>query len=196
MMSFKTPSYVRSMAGFVLFMLVMPTHGQHHAHTHGRAALNLVLNTDRELMVELIAPAESVYGFEHAPRNAQESAQMQAGIEKLKAAGSKLLVFKAELSCQTEVRTEAGYTGAKTTAKPDHHGHDHHDHADAHSPKDQHHDVMLRWLIRCESNLNGQEMSIHWQDVLSDIHHVEVTVLTADRQEALSLKRSGQTVRL
>jgi len=203
-----------------LFCAMHPLWGQHQAHTHGKAELSLVLHTDRELFAELIIPAESVYGFEHAPRNASEEAQMNRGLQRLSDALATILVFESEAGCHITPVDDKGWfgvvearSGKEEEGSSDHtggheaHGHgDHaeaaHDHhGDGHEAKeagaDAHHrNVVIRWRAHCQTDMRGERLTVRWHEALPDIHHIELTLLTPNRQEAISLRRSGTTIRL
>ena len=178
---------VKNLLLLTLLLLGAPLWGQHGAHTHGKAELNLILNSDREMVAELITPAESVYGFEHAPRNVKEKEQMSEGLKRLKASLANMLTFEKKINIVTEIAEEKEHT-EKSHA---HHGHKHEDAEESH-----HRNVMLRWSIQCDANLIGQKVIVNWREALPDIHHMDVTLLTSDRQEAISLRSSGAKIRL
>ena len=201
-----------------LLMFVAPLWGQHGAHTHGRAELNLVLNSGREIVAELITPAESVYGFEHTPRNAKETEQMNEGLKRLRSSLANLLVFEKKAACNISEIDEDNYVGAVASSghdgegssgtHEDHEAHGHSGHAeDSHAhhgedhggegAEDSHHrNVMVRWRVSCGTDMTGERITVMWREVLPDIHHIELTLLTPDRQEAISLRRSGTKIRL
>jgi hypothetical protein len=200
-----------------LLLCAVPLWAQHGAHTHGKAELNLVLNADREIVAELISPAESVYGFEHAPRNAKEEEQMKAGLKRLRSSLSTMLVLEKKAGCSVTEIVEDSYVGA---VESDHHhdegssgthkhheGHGHgeetedsHDHHAEHGEEaagDTHHrNVVIRWKVQCGTDLAGERITVNWNEALSDIHHMALTILTPTRQKAISLERSGEKIRL
>ncbi len=204
-----------------LLIFMAPLWGQHGAHTHGRADLNLVLNSDREIVAELIAPAESVYGFEHAPRNAKETEQMNEGLKRLKASLSKMLVFEKKAGCKITEIDEEGYIGAVESSRQEGEGssgtpegHEAHGHADHTEKSHAHHgethegkksqaaegghhrNVAIRWRVLCGADLMGERIIVNWSEALPDIHHIELTLLAPGRQDAISLRRSGAKIRL
>lgn len=180
-----------------LFVFLSPVWSQHSAHTHGKAELNLVLQSDRELIAELIAPAESVYGFEHAPRNQEERVKIEAGLNQLKASLSELIAMEKRGACKTIEIAESGYTGDSGTHSKDHHAHKHSKPSkNDHHHTSNHHNVTIRWKLSCGSDLTGQVMILNWSQALADIQHMEVTLLTPTRQEALSFRRSGSKFKL
>lgn len=180
---------------------------QHSAHTHGRATLNVVLDQDREIVAELIAPADSVYGFEHQPRNPLEYAQMAEGLNRLKAALAEILVIEGQPKCTlAEIQEE----GRHKQAEKQHGRHDHakpknqedghkHAHHDSHGEKEEHaghHNVMVRWKLTCKPKLSGRRLIVNWHGALPNVHHIDLVLLTPDRQEAVDLTKSGSKVYL
>ena len=162
-----------------LLLMTAPVWGQHAAHTHGRAELNLIVNSDHELMAELIAPAESVYGFEHTPRNAKEKAQKEEGLKRLKSALAGILTFEQQAGCMAAHITEQGYRGSDThkTASHEahtghdhghHHGHDHDKHEHAAEEHESHLNVAIQWKVQCGKGLIGQKIGVNWNDATPD----------------------------
>ena len=188
-----------------LFALAMPLWSQHAAHTHGVAELNLILNTEREIVAELITPADSVYGFEHAPRTTAEKAQMEKGLKRLKASLAKMLVIENQNNCSvSEMGGDEGVAqnssqnmqGATQPAKQAEKHHTHHHKGHGESSAGHHKNVALRWKIQCGSTLSGQRVIVNWSEALPDVHKIKLTLLTPDQQSAISLKRSGTKIRL
>ena len=174
--------------------------GQHGAHTHGEAELNLILNSHREVVAELIVPAESVYGFEHAPRNAKESEQMEEGLKRLKASLSNIVAFEKQAGCQiTEMDGEKS-TGSHENHEPhgqgEHTDKAHRHHGEKPQEHQNHHNVMIRWRVLCGVDLKDKNMVVNWSEALPSIHHIQLTLLTPNRQEAISLRRSGEKIRI
>lgn len=197
---------------FLAPLSVLPLWGQHAAHSHGKAELNLIQNTDYELIAELIAPAESVYGFEHRPRNQRETQQMEEGLTQLKNSLFVLVSFDKTATCKaTDIEDLSDANKNSGASKHASHDHDH-NHKKHHSKpggsssesNDHHHksdhsnhrNVMIRWKIQCQQELTGQTIRINWDGVLKGIHRINLTLLTSDRQDAVSLSRSGAKVRL
>jgi hypothetical protein len=76
---------------------------QHHAHEHGKVALNVAIDAST-FLVELDAPAVNVVGFEHAPRTQDERAAVQHASQFIKA-GRSLIGFPPAAACHF-LRTE------------------------------------------------------------------------------------------
>lgn len=75
----------------------------HAAHQHGVAHLTVALEA-QTLVIELTSPADSVVGFEHAPRKAGQKAAVAAGTAVLRRPA--LFVPNPEAGCGS-ARTEA-----------------------------------------------------------------------------------------
>ena len=83
------------------------------AHEHGIARLGLAVDGTR-LTVDLQLPAESVFGFERAPRSAQERATAAEALDRLRTGGAGLLAFPEGVTCvldSAEVQAPEGVEG-------------------------------------------------------------------------------------
>jgi hypothetical protein len=74
----------------LLSLITTAALAQGHAHVHGQARLDLVIDGD-QLVLTLEAPLDSIVGFEHAPRTA---AQRQAAEQALKALADGARLFR------------------------------------------------------------------------------------------------------
>lgn len=68
-----------------------------HAHEHGVARLNVVLD-GRTLVVQLESPLDNLVGFEHAPRNDRQRAALRK-MEATLQAGDRLLRPSPDAGC-------------------------------------------------------------------------------------------------
>jgi hypothetical protein len=71
---------------------------QHAAHEHGKVTVNLAVD-GATLTAELDAPAINVVGFEHAPRDAAESARIDS-VNRWLAAGAGIVGVPPAASCR------------------------------------------------------------------------------------------------
>lgn len=81
---------MRSLTLTLLSLITTAALAQGHAHVHGQARLDVVIDGD-QLVLTLEAPLDSVVGFEHAPRTA---AQRQAAEQALKALADGARLFR------------------------------------------------------------------------------------------------------
>ena len=105
------------------------------AHEHGIARLGLAVDGAR-LTVDLQLPAESVFGFERAPRSAEERATVAEALDRLQTGGARLIAFPDGAICSldsAEVQAPEGLEGDHAGEDHDHAGEDHqHDEDEAH----------------------------------------------------------------
>ncbi|MEL6296972.1 MAG: DUF2796 domain-containing protein [Pseudomonadota bacterium] len=85
---------------------------QHAAHTHGEGALNIAVQ-GKTVAVELEIPADSVVGFEHAAKSAEDKKAVKGAVAKLE---EPLKLFKptAAANCtvaKTDVELEGALAG-------------------------------------------------------------------------------------
>ena len=89
------------LSGFAALLLCVPGAAANaatgHAHQHGTAELEVVLEGDT-LGVSLQVPLDSLLGFERAPRTERERAQAKAVLERMRGVG-QLLEPDAAAAC-------------------------------------------------------------------------------------------------
>lgn len=97
-------------------------------HVHGEAELDLVIE-ERGLYLELVAPAETLVGFETEPRNAEQQQVLAQALVRLHV-GSELLVLPEScLLIDAEVRNPfpeppiASAADRESVGDPRHHAH-------------------------------------------------------------------------
>ena len=145
------------------------------AHEHGIARLGLAVDGTR-LTIDLELPAESVFGFEHAPRSAQERATVAEALDRLRTGGARLIAFPDGTACaldSAEVQAPEGMEG-------DHAGEDQHLHEDEGTG---HEDVHLLASLTCSREPLGPA-SLRFADLLPDVVQVDLTVFTAAGEAA------------
>lgn len=146
------------------------------AHVHGRAQL-LVAVDGSEVVVRFESPAEAVFGFERAPRQADEWRATAAAIKHLTAADAMNVSAGGE-RCQASTATWStplfndaalarGVQSPQAMARNDNSSHDDHGTADkrddnAHNglgddAGSDHADVTVTWSFRCEAEADQLE---------------------------------------
>ena len=169
------------------------------AHEHGVARLGLAVDGTR-LTVDLQLPAESVFGFERAPRSAEERAAVAEALDRLRTGGAGLLAFPDGAACTLDsAEVQAPEVVQGDDAGEDQHAQDDeaHVHAEdeAHEPTEdeahehaedegpQHEEVRLLASLTCPSEPIGPA-SLRFADFLPDVEQVDLTVVTAAGQAA------------
>ena len=159
------------------------------AHEHGIARLGLAVDGTR-LTVDLELPAESVFGFEHAPRTEEERAAVAEALDRLRTGGARLLAFPDGTACTLDSAEVRGPEGAED----DHAGEEEHVHEEEHAGEDEHvheedghehedegtvhQDVHLLASLTCSREPIGPA-SLRFADLLPDVERVDLTVFTA-----------------
>ena len=154
------------------------------AHEHGIARLGLAVDGTR-LTVDLELPAESVFGFEHAPRTAEERATVAEALDRLRTGGARLIAFPDGLTCaldSVEVQVPEGMEDDQAGEdQHTHEGEDQHTHEGEGTQDEgdgtQHEDVRLLASLTCSGEPGGPA-SLRFADLLPDVEEVDLTVFT------------------
>ena len=159
-------------------------------HVHGEAVLNVAVEADA-LYLELIAPADSLLGFERPPMRAADQAALAALRQRL-AVGANL--FEPIPACQpASVEVEDPFAAADSAT----HGHDHdHDHSNgsSHGAHERTHaDFVLRITFDCAEPPQGLELRVF--EPFERLERVRAQFLTAGGQGAAVLTRQAPLLR-
>lgn len=176
----------RAVAAGVCLAFAIPSladeeHRQHGAHVHGVAQLNIALE-GRVLEIELESPAMNLVGFEHAPTNEAEHAQLENVLAQLRR-GESLFVLPAVAACRLE---EAEISTGGT-----HHGHDeeahHHESAEA-DAGEQHSDISAHYHFVCDSpaQLTGIDVKLFERFQATEVLDVQYIGPTGQRAARLT----------
>lgn len=160
------------------------------AHEHGIARLGLAVDGTR-ITMNLQVPAESVYGFEHAPQSDDERQTATAALDALRSGASNLLVFPADAGCTLEAsEVDAPAVEAAGDGHDHDEGHAHdedHDHDDEHADDEEHDhehgEVTLSGTFTCTQAPVGAA-SLAFGSVLPEVEQVDLTVVTGLGQAA------------
>jgi hypothetical protein len=168
------------LAAGLLAACATPALAQGKAHTHGLATLNIVIE-GRTGMLEFSAPAEDIYGFERAPRNAAERERRDAALNRLRRGMGELVLFDSALGCTI--------TATSVRDAHDTHGHDHGKAGDDHA------DVHGEYAIACERPPAGRDIRFGFSKAFPGITTVQVQLLADDRQDGRRIENDRGTVR-
>ncbi len=145
------------------------------AHEHGIARLGLAVDGAR-VTVDLELPAESVFGFEHAPRSAEERATVAEALDRLRTGGAGLLAFPDGTTCALD----SAEVQAPEDVEDDHAGEGQHTHEEEGA---QHEEVHLLASLTCSREPIGPA-SLRFADLLPAVVQVDLTVFTATGEAA------------
>lgn len=172
------------------------------AHEHGVARMNVAVEQEH-LVLELIVPGNSVYGFEGAPRNEEQRSAREQGLRLLRERAAELVRFSEPADCRVSETRLADETVPHDDAADDGHAHDHdhghghdtaHDHD--HSHDGGHTEVQLEAVVRCARPPAGLIMGVDVSRVLPDVEWVDLQVVSEAQQFGARVPASGYEVRL
>jgi hypothetical protein len=138
--------------------------------------------------VEFLAPAESIYGFEHQARTPAEQAKRDTALARLQEKIGAMVVFEANRGCQfstdriavvDEVADEPG----KSTGE-------------AQKKSAEHSAVQAEFTVSCTKPLAGSQVRFGVSKVFPTIKTVHVQVLSEARQTGLQVQGDRGSLRL
>ena len=188
-MTERGPSQVTAALWLVSLLLASSLPGQHAAHVHGHARINVAIEEPTVAIVELLAPAGAIYGFEHEPRDAEERRQLQSGLELLRSKLTSMLRFDPDRDCRLTVEAVVA-----TSEGSEHDGHEEHE---AHGDHAGHHsEVHAEVAVRCQKALAGSRLRFAVTEAYPELVELQVTVLSTDRQSVDHIERDRGHVEL
>ncbi len=172
------------------------------AHEHGVLRLGFAVDGAR-LTLDLEAPGDAVFGFEHAPGSDEERAKVRSALERLQANAGSLLALAGDVLCNVDgvEILEAPNPDADPVEHHDEgegdHGHEDHDEAgdhdaDQHEASEDHeaHDevghseVRMRVVWNCTESPERNTASLKLGQLFPDAQLVDLTVITSEGQAA------------
>ncbi|WP_421785453.1 ZrgA family zinc uptake protein [Hyphobacterium sp.] len=176
---------------------------QGDVHVHGHGALVIGAEATGRVEAQLDVPAESLWGFEYAPRTDAERAAVLAAQNQLRAPG--LLSFSQAAGCTLETVTISGlepdadaddHRGGHSHEKRDHvHGHD----DDHHHGSDDHHghqDISVRFQFWCASADDIDRIATTMFEAFERLQQLNVVYVDARRQAGFDLTPQETMYRL
>ena len=154
------------------------SHGAPHAHEHGAARLEVVVDGER-LDIALKVPLDSVIGFERAPRSAAEQRDAAQALEQLRR-GEALFQPDAAAQCTlAETKVEGGVLepGAKPKAG-------------------EHADVDAEYRFKCARPDQLRALAVSLFDTFKRLRRIEVQVAASQGQHKARLVRPARSVSL
>jgi Protein of unknown function (DUF2796) len=138
---------------------------QHGAHVHGTATLNIAID-ERTATVELISPAESVIGFEHQAKSAEDQKRQAMALDLLRHKIDSMVVLDPALGCSfSPTRVELLQKDAE--------------HAEVHST----------FAVSCHTPLAGSKLRFGFTKTFPGIQTVNAQLVGATQQVGARIKR-------
>lgn len=155
----------------LLFAVMAMAHSQQGAHVHGVGKASLAFD-GKKGKLEMHAPAEAIYGFEHAAKSQKDKQKKEAGLKKLGEQVAEMIVFDPALKCEIKLDM---YEVIE---------------------KKNHSDVESEFSIVCEKPVAGSTVTFNFQKVFSRLKKVQVDVLADQVQKSLVVQKNGETLEL
>ncbi len=188
-MSFKPFALALPLLPFSL--LAQPLPG---VHEHGFGRLSLALD-QQQLVLELLVPAADVVGFEHAPTDEVEQAQLTDALKRVQQADT-LFHLPEAAACQLSASRllEEDTDSHALEEHADEHGHEHHEneHADEHHHEHHddepgHNDVLVQYRYQCQQPQALNRLSTTLFEQFPSLTRVELQGIVPAGQIATTL---------
>ncbi len=143
------------------------SHKHHGTHEHGVAEL-LIAVEGSGATVMMKSPTETVFGFEHVAKTAEEKQKEAKVSEALKNELQSVFVLEAALECQfknTALKILGGNEG--------------------------HRDLQSEWQISCAKPLTGTQVEFKFSKLFPRIHELRVTLVSDQKQIEREFKRGN-----
>jgi hypothetical protein len=185
---------------------------QHQAHIHGSVEFNIAQD-GQDLLVEILAPGADIVGFEHHPKNAQQTETLHNALDKLNDSES-ILKLPSAAKCamvSASITHTLGVDDKKYHSKHDHHEHDHDTHISKHDDHDkhehsEHHEehhgesthgaFNIAYQYQCQDFSKLNQIDTDWFQLFPATQGISVNLLTDSAQLATELKKANTLIKL
>ncbi|GHA10032.1 DUF2796 domain-containing protein [Oceanisphaera arctica] len=185
-MSLKPFAFAMPLLPFSLFAQSLPG-----VHEHGFGRLSLALD-QQQLVLELLAPAADIVGFEHLPADDTEQAQLTAALSRVQQA--EMLFSLPETAACRLIDSQLVEEGAHSHELDEHEQTDHHDHAheaadehEHHEDEDGHNDVLVQYRYQCQQPQALNSLSTTLFEQFPSLTRVELQGIVPSGQIASTL---------
>jgi len=155
---------------------VVPSYAaRQHAHVHGVGQINIVVD-GTQATVELHAPAEAIYGFEHQARSKADEEKRAAALARLREHIGAMVIFAADRGCQYTTQKMAVVEAVE--------------HERAQGPEQggpakksgEHRAVHAEFAVICDKPLAGSQVKFGISKIFPGLKTVRVQALSGARQ--------------
>lgn len=140
------------------------------AHNHHEAKIQLAFESGKGL-IDVTLPAQAVIGFEHAPRNPNESKKADQGLLKLKNQVPQWFLFNPEAAC--------GLMEPQTDWIRD---------------SSDHSEIKVKITFECQKALLGQNLTLRVRDSYPQIKTIKIEALVESLQKSWNLKKQQNQI--
>lgn len=158
-------------------------HRQHGAHTHGSATVDIAFD-QLQGTVELKSAAQAILGFEHEARTEKDKKALSDAVVKFENEIGAMIQFDPKLGCifkKDEIAMVASKHSSQSKNSHKHHA--------------EHWDFIANFKVECQKSVMNSRLSLDFSKAGS-LNEVAVTVLVADIQKAIQVKKTPVTIDL
>lgn len=157
------------------------------AHEHGSATLSLAYdNTSVE--IELESPADSVLGFEHAPKSDKEKKVFETSKTLWNNLTTELVIFSKDLNCKANNLAFRQIMGEEDEHED--HGkdkkHDHHE--------EGHSEIEASATVTCDKKIAG-DLTIQLKKHFKHMKNLKLEIMGV-KPQSLNIKKEIETIKL
>lgn len=179
------------------------------SHVHGVGKLNIAVE-GATAVVEIISPAESIYGFEHEASTAEDKKKRDTALDLLRGKAAEMVIFEPDRGCRIEVKkvevvmeTHDDDDHEKKEQENEHGGKEHssdaHDKAEGEHHEEQageHSEVHAEFSVACEKPLKGSQVEIAIGKFFPELEKLEAQVLSETKQYGAEIGMEGRKLGL
>lgn len=176
--------------------------GQEGAHEHGVADVSMVVEGASATVV-FTAPSGDLWGFEHAPENAEDRELRSEALSLLERSLVQALGLDVDLGCQvTSVEWSGAAAPLEDEAEPGEDGHEHEDDDHEHEEDGDEHedhggsDAVGAFDLTCERPLAGSSLSLAFSEIFEALDRIDLQVVSEERQLGRRVPAQGTEIEL
>lgn len=140
------------------------------AHVHGNAKITIALDSPTKANLDLDAPGESIFGFEHTATTDAEKKTFSSALNTLRTQGGTLVQFDSSLGCTFTTKS----VGLEKE--------EHDSGAPAEKGSGQHQDVNASYEVNCKNPITGSAAKVGIMKLFPRVKKVTVQFLSETNQ--------------
>lgn len=161
---------------------------QAHAHAHGAADLNIVVE-GKKVTVEFRSPAEDIMGFEHEAKSDADKKKRDAAMNTIKERFGEMVVFDKKLGCKYQPGEVSLVRTDDDPQDPNHGKGDHKKGAEHREVRATHHFI-------CAQEPAGSRVRFAVSKMFPSIRDLKIQVLSGAKQSGAKIQRDKGDVAL
>lgn len=158
-----------------VFLLLISRLEAHGPHVHGNAHLQMAIDGNH-LQLLLQSPGDTLYGFEHHPKNEKEKKAQSSVLDLLKNHFEDFFTFDQSLQCR--------FTNLKLELVKEEEDDDDDDKGSA-----EHQEVHGEWKVDCKKSPQGTTVAFHFSQKLPRLNALQVDVLSDQKQNSKTFSK-------